>query len=125
MPNSPENFHISKNRFSSPKLSLAARFLLILQKIYKLTLSPFIGRSCRYLPTCSDYAAECVKLHGAWRGSWLGLARLCRCHPWGQSGFDPAPKTIANAKWYRPWDYGIWKINEQNDFNCKKIKENV
>lgn len=60
-------------------------------RAYKLTLSPLIGRQCRYLPTCSEYAAEALIGHGPWRGSGLALRRLCRCHPWGGSGYDPVP----------------------------------
>ena len=60
-------------------------------RAYKLTLSPWIGRQCRYLPTCSDYAAEALVLHGPVRGGWLAARRLCRCHPWGGSGYDPVP----------------------------------
>gem|GEM_PF-122057 len=59
---------------------------------YKLTLSPLIGRQCRYLPTCSEYAAEALISHGLWRGGLLAGRRLCRCHPWGGgAGFDPVP----------------------------------
>lgn len=60
-------------------------------RAYKLTLSPLIGRQCRFLPTCSEYAAQALILHGPVRGSWLAAGRLCRCHPWGKSGFDPVP----------------------------------
>ena len=60
-------------------------------RAYKLTLSPLIGRQCRYLPTCSEYAAEALISHGPWRGGWLAARRLCRCHPWGGSGYDPVP----------------------------------
>jgi len=60
-------------------------------RAYKLTLSPLIGRQCRYLPTCSDYAEEALIVHGPWRGGKLTLQRLCRCHPWGGSGYDPVP----------------------------------
>ncbi|WP_297697067.1 membrane protein insertion efficiency factor YidD [Phenylobacterium sp.] len=60
-------------------------------RAYKLTLSPLIGRQCRYLPTCSEYAAEALIGHGLWRGSGLAVRRLCRCHPWGGSGYDPVP----------------------------------
>jgi putative membrane protein insertion efficiency factor len=60
-------------------------------RAYKLTLSPLIGRGCRYLPTCSEYAAEALVSHGPWRGSYLAARRLCRCHPWGGSGYDPVP----------------------------------
>ncbi len=61
-------------------------------KDYKLTLSPLIGRQCRFLPSCSEYAAEALILHGAWRGSWLATRRLCRCNPWGGAGYDPVPQ---------------------------------
>ena len=58
---------------------------------YRLTLSPFVGRSCRYLPTCSEYALEALDRHGPWTGTWLTLRRLGRCHPWGSHGYDPVP----------------------------------
>ncbi len=61
-------------------------------RAYKLTLSPLIGRSCRFLPTCSEYAAQSLIDHGPWRGSWLAARRVCRCHPWGGSGYDPVPR---------------------------------
>ena len=60
-------------------------------RAYKLTLSPLIGRSCRYLPTCSAYAEEALIVHGPWRGGMLATKRLCSCHPWGGSGYDPVP----------------------------------
>jgi hypothetical protein len=60
-------------------------------RAYKLALSPLIGRHCRFLPTCSEYAAEALISHGPWRGSYLAARRLCRCHPWGGSGYDPPP----------------------------------
>ena len=62
--------------------------------LYRVTLSPLIGANCRHLPTCSDYAREAIETNGAWKGGWLTLARLCRCHPWGSHGFDPAPDLI-------------------------------
>lgn len=64
---------------------------------YKLTLSPLIGRQCRYLPSCSDYAAQALIDHGPWRGGWLAARRLCRCNPWGGSGYDPPPP--ATREW--------------------------
>lgn len=60
-------------------------------RAYKLTLSPLIGRSCRFMPTCSEYAAQSLIDHGPWRGSVLAVRRLCRCHPFGDSGYDPPP----------------------------------
>lgn len=61
-------------------------------KAYKRTLSPLIGRSCRFAPTCSEYAAEALIKHGPVRGGVLAAGRLCRCHPWGGSGWDPVPE---------------------------------
>ena len=58
---------------------------------YQLLVSPLLPPSCRYLPSCSDYAIEALARHGALRGSGLALRRLCRCHPWGGSGYDPVP----------------------------------
>jgi putative membrane protein insertion efficiency factor len=58
---------------------------------YQLLVSPVLGPSCRYLPSCSEYAAEAILRHGALAGSWLAVKRLARCHPWGGSGYDPVP----------------------------------
>ena len=63
-------------------------------RAYKLTLSPLIGRQCRYLPTCSEYAAEALSAPGPWRGGMLAARRLCRCHPFGGSGYDPPPQSL-------------------------------
>jgi uncharacterized protein len=60
-------------------------------RAYQLLMSPVMPPSCRYLPTCSEYAAEAILRHGAARGAWLALKRLLRCHPWGGSGYDPVP----------------------------------
>src|SRR5579875_3073111 len=60
-------------------------------RAYKLTLSPLIGRQCRFMPSCSEYAAEALIRHGPLRGGALTAHRLCRCHPFGGSGFDPVP----------------------------------
>ncbi len=69
-------------------------------RAYKLTLSPLIGRQCRYLPSCSEYAAEALIVHGPWRGGSLAVRRLCRCNPWGGSGYDPVPPPAPPArKW--------------------------
>ena len=70
---------------------LAAGAILIAIQAYRLTLSAFLGRQCRFAPTCSEYAAEAVRAHGALHGGWLGLKRIGRCHPWGGSGYDPVP----------------------------------
>jgi uncharacterized protein len=72
-------------------VSPVTRLLIALIGLYRLTFSAILGRSCRFLPTCSDYAQEALAKHGAARGSWLALRRIARCHPWGGSGFDPVP----------------------------------
>ena len=66
--------------------------LLGLIRLYQLTLSPWLGRQCRYEPTCSNYAAEAMTRHGVRRGVWLAAKRIGRCHPWGRSGYDPVPE---------------------------------
>ena len=79
-------------------------------RFYQLTFSALLGRQCRYLPTCSAYADEAIARHGVWAGSWMGAARLCRCHPLGGSGFDPPPQRLPRgATWARPWRYGVWR----------------
>lgn len=68
-----------------------SRGLLVAIRVYQLTLAPWLGRACRYWPTCSVYAAEAIERHGPARGVALAARRLCRCHPWGGSGYDPVP----------------------------------
>ena len=65
--------------------------LLWLVWLYRYGLSPLLGANCRYQPTCSAYAEEAIRTYGAFRGGWLTLKRLGRCHPWGGSGYDPVP----------------------------------
>jgi putative membrane protein insertion efficiency factor len=72
-------------------MTLYQRSVGFAHRAYKLTLSPWIGRSCRFTPTCSDYAAEALILHGPLRGGALAAWRLCRCQPFGRAGFDPVP----------------------------------
>jgi len=91
--------------------------LLGLIQLYKWTLSPLIGNACRYNPTCSSYAADCVRMHGAWAGSWMAGARICRCAPWGGRGWDPAPTSVKTNSWWRPWRYGDWKGPRSETFS--------
>lgn len=60
-------------------------------RLYQLTLSPWVGRNCRYIPTCSNYALEALDRHGTIRGLYLTVRRLLRCHPLGRGGYDPVP----------------------------------
>ena len=79
-------------------------------RAYQISLSGLIGRQCRHLPTCSSYTDEAIFRHGLWAGGWTGLARICRCHPWGTAGYDPVPSTLRpDAAWCRPWRYGQWR----------------
>ena len=71
--------------------NLLGRGLILLIRLYQATLSPWLGRQCRYMPTCSAYCIEAVQRHGALRGGWLGLKRIARCHPLARGGFDPVP----------------------------------
>jgi putative membrane protein insertion efficiency factor len=74
------------------RLSLAQRGALGLIRTYQLLLSPLFGGSCRFLPSCSEYAAEAVARFGVLRGSWLAARRLTKCHPFGSHGLDPVPR---------------------------------
>jgi putative membrane protein insertion efficiency factor len=64
------------------------RFLL---RFYQLVISPMMTPSCRFYPSCSNYALEALQVHGAGKGSWLAVKRVCRCHPWHEGGLDPVP----------------------------------
>jgi putative membrane protein insertion efficiency factor len=79
-------------------------------RFYQLTFSALVGRACRHLPTCSDYASEAIDRHGLWAGGWMGCARICRCHPWGTDGYDPVPQALpGRAHPLLPWRYGMWR----------------
>ena len=67
-------------------------------KLYKYFLSPLIGPSCRYLPTCSEYSVEALKTYGLFKGLLLSFKRIISSHPWGNSGFDPVKKEIKTKK---------------------------
>lgn len=84
-----------------------ARLMIVVVRVYQYSLSSVMGRTCRHLPSCSEYAAEAISLHGAWRGFWLALARIVRCHPWGSHGHDPVPQSLPDEG-IRFWRYGRW-----------------
>ena len=71
--------------------TIGVRFALVLLRAYKLFLSPLFTGACRFLPSCSDYAAEAIRIYGVSHGSWLALKRLSRCHPFCAGGHDPVP----------------------------------
>ena len=75
-----------------PALSSAQRLVLALLRGYKLLVSPYFAGSCRYVPSCSEYAAEAVAAHGVLRGAAIAVRRLARCHPFGGHGLDPVPR---------------------------------
>lgn len=66
--------------------------MLGLLAAYRYFISPWLGRNCRFAPSCSAYATEALRMHGPWRGSWLTLRRIARCHPWHPGGYDPVPE---------------------------------
>jgi uncharacterized protein len=70
--------------------SFSALFLLLI-KFYQYLISPILGQSCRFNPTCSQYGLEAIKKHGPFKGGWLTVKRIARCHPWGAHGHDPIP----------------------------------
>ena len=65
--------------------------MILLIRFYQQAISPYLRPSCRYTPTCSQYFIEAVKKYGPFKGSYLGIKRLLRCHPWGGHGYDPVP----------------------------------
>lgn len=66
--------------------------LIWIVRAYQLVLSPMLGQNCRFYPSCSSYAIEALRTHGALRGGWLAARRLGRCHPWNAGGLDPVPR---------------------------------
>ena len=70
--------------------TLTCWLLIRLVLVYRATLGPLLGGHCRFHPSCSQYAIDAVNKHGAARGSWRAVKRICRCQPWGGSGYDPA-----------------------------------
>ena len=77
---------------------MIARVLIALIRVYQKLLSPFLGQVCRFHPSCSEYGAQCLELHGALYGSWLTVRRILRCHPFHPGGYDPPPPPRAAAE---------------------------
>lgn len=80
---------MGKFRDNLRKVAIAPFILLI--KFYKVCISPYTPASCRFTPTCSEYALQAFRKHGLFKGMYLTVRRLLRCHPWGGSGYDPVP----------------------------------
>lgn len=72
-------------------MGFVGKLLVLPIRFYQLAISPMLPKSCRFVPTCSQYAIEAIKIHGPLRGLWLAVKRIMRCHPWGGSGYDPVP----------------------------------
>lgn len=82
--------------------SLLSLFFLGFIHLYRFCLKPFLAGSCRFWPSCSYYAEEALKKHGVFKGGFLTIARVCRCHPWGREGVDPVPEIGSHFKcWFR------------------------
>ena len=79
-------------------MSIFTQILIKFIKIYKYLISPLIGPSCRYLPTCSEYSIEALKTYGFSKGLMISFKRILSCHPWGNSGFDPVKKEMKVKK---------------------------
>lgn len=65
--------------------------IVILIRFYQLAISPWLGKNCRYEPTCSHYTLEALRVHGFFKGGWMSIRRIASCHPWGGEGYDPVP----------------------------------
>ncbi len=71
---------------------LLSALLITLVRVYQYGISPYLPNACRYQPTCSQYMIDSIREWGVFKGTWLGLKRISRCHPWGGHGYDPVPK---------------------------------
>lgn len=67
------------------------RLAIGLIRLYQICLRPFVGEVCRFYPTCSDYTLEAISTHGFFKGLWIGVKRISKCHPWHPGGHDPVP----------------------------------
>jgi len=79
-------------------MNIFTYILIQLIKCYRFLISPLLGQSCRYLPTCSEYSIEALKTYGFFKGFFLSFKRILSCHPWGKGGFDPVKKEMKVKK---------------------------
>lgn len=82
------------------------RALIFCIDAYRYLLSPWLGRNCRFYPSCSCYAREALQRHGVVKGLWLGIRRILRCHPWHPGGYDPVPLTPLHQQHLPTADHG-------------------
>jgi uncharacterized protein len=87
----PQNFKETARTVYKTIIKLLAFPFILIIKMYQLLISPILPSNCRYQPTCSHYTVEALKKYGIFKGGWLGIKRISRCHPWGSSGYDPVP----------------------------------
>lgn len=99
---------------------MLARLLQKLVRLYQLTLSPWVGRECRFIPTCSNYSIEALERHGAIRGSYMTVCRLLRCHPLGGRGYDPVPERFRWKCWCHDCRDGDLKDESTDLFKLPK-----
>jgi putative membrane protein insertion efficiency factor len=81
--------HVSPSGLTRARYRWSVMPLVLLVRLYQVTLSPFIGRQCRYVPTCSQYAIDALYEYGPFRGAWMAVRRIGRCNPLVQGGYDP------------------------------------
>lgn len=91
------------------------KILIALIKVYRFTLSPFIGQHCRFTPTCSQYATEAIEQYGSLKGSWMAVRRLSKCHPFHTGGWDPVPENAGSQNIPQ-------SMTSQNELNQNKDK---
>lgn len=72
-------------------LKLIGQIFILMIRLYQSLISPFFPPSCRFVPTCSAYGVDAIRKHGPFKGGWLTIKRISKCHPWGKSGYDPVP----------------------------------
>lgn len=83
---------VIKFRQAMAKIEQACVLLILaVVYLYRFAVSPFLGNRCRFYPSCSQYAIEALKKHGLYKGIWLSIKRICKCHPWHAGGYDPVP----------------------------------
>lgn len=78
--------------------SFIRKLFILPIRLYQVLLSPLLGQNCRHTPTCSQYAIEAIREWGVVKGTWMGIKRISRCHPWGTSGYDPVPKKPKSSR---------------------------